>query len=911
MKDSYKKLLRTEIKGIPHEYQWAAFLLPVFLLIVAFASWKVHPLGQTSLLTCDLFHQYAPILAEIRSKILSGDSLFYTWNMGSGTNFWPILSYNGASPLNIILLLFPQAYLSDGITLLILIRTGLSGLFFSLLIYKKDGREGASTLALSTAYALCGYVLAYFWALMWMDAVVLLPLVVLGLWKIFTGEKPRLYVAALFLLIFSNFYFGFFACLFLLFFAPVLYMEARQKSVFAIRSLPAVLRFAGYSILSAGMTAVLLLPTVMALKTTAAATDSLSLTPDLSFTFFDFLSRFLLHADPVIREGLPNVYCSVVILLLIILYAVCRTIPFSLRAASLGLAFLLYISMDSQVLNFFWHGMHYTNQIPYRQAFLMCFLLLYMANQVMQHMDGLSRNKVCYAGAAVLIYLVLLDRSQSAEIQKNYWLIYGSAAFVIAYTVILSGFFASEKGRKWAQKAFLYAIILELFFASEFALANLEKTEHLSYAPAYGQFQEEIAKNLAAADGGQFARTILLPALTGNDGALYHVKTTSIFASTTPEKYVQFMGCLGFANNQKYEVNAEGLTEVSARLLGIRYTVQFTGGQSVQKNTTTGTSALNAAVLGASAAGDSAKADVIYSGYTITADDKALPLGFFVPSAGILTERNLGLSPFEQTNALFESMGVPPVYEKSTLTLISSSNIVQTQDADNYLIQASGQTSSISLTPGIISGEKEVFLYPGTRQELTVRVTRMNRGTGANTVTVMTSLPGQIIDCGKSPVSSEETMTIQLVISAAETETFPIYCYSIDSAALDAATQTLSSQPLKVTSFDTTHIAGSVDFAKDGSLFTSIPYDAGWTVKIDGAAVKTQAAYGALLSVPVTKGFHEITFSYQPPGFIPGLLISLILIADFVLLSIGNPFSLLLGRRKGRKESARTEEKEE
>lgn len=911
MKDSYKKLLRTEIKGIPHEYQWAAFLLPVFLLLVAFASWKVHPLGPTSLLTCDLFHQYAPILAEIRSKILSGESLFYTWNMGAGTNFWPVLSYNGASPLNLILLLFPQAYLSDGITLLILIRTGLSGLFFSLLIYRKDGHEGPSVLALSTAYALCGYVLAYFWALMWMDAVVLLPLVVLGLWKIFIGEKPRLYVAALFLLIFSNFYFGFFVSIFLLLFAPVLYMEARQKSVFAIRSLPAMLRFAGYSILSAGMTAVLLLPTVLALKTTAAAADTLSLTPDLSFTFFDFLSRFLLHADPVIREGLPNVYCSVVILLLIILYALCRTIPFSLRVASMGLAFILYISMDSQVLNFFWHGMHYTNQIPYRQAFLMCFLLLYMASQTMQHMDGLTRNKVFYAGAAVLVYLVLLDRSQSAEIQKNYWLIYGSAAFVIVYTAVLSGFFASEKGRRWAQKAFLYAVILELFFASEFALANLEKMEHLTYAPAYGQFQEEIHSDLAAADGGSFSRAILLPALTGNDGALYHVKTTTVFASTTPEKYVQFMGSLGFANNRKYEVNAEGLTEVSARLLGIRHTVQFTGGQSVQESTMTGTSAYSAAVLGTASTDASAKSDVMYSGYTITTDDKVLPLGFFVPSEGILTELNLGLSPFEQTNALMESMGVQPAYQKSTLKLISSSNIIQTQDADYYLIQTSGQTSSISLTTDSNFLGKEVLLYPGTRQKLTVRVTRMNRSTGANSVTVLTSLPGQIINCGKSPESVDETITIQLVISSAETETFPIYCYSIDTEALDAATQTLSSQPLTVTSFDTTHIAGSVDFAKDGSLFTSIPYDAGWTVKIDGTAVKTQAAYGALLSVPVSGGFHEITFSYQPPGFIPGLLISLILTADFVLLSIANPFAFIFSRRKGRKESSRTEEKEE
>jgi len=135
MKASFKKIIGTEIKGIPHEYQWAAFLLPMFLLCAVFLSYRVHPFGDTSLLTCDLFHQYAPILAEIRTKILAGDSLFYTWNMGLGTNFLPILTYNGASPLNVILLLFPQAYMSDAITLMILLRTGLAGLFFSLMIY--------------------------------------------------------------------------------------------------------------------------------------------------------------------------------------------------------------------------------------------------------------------------------------------------------------------------------------------------------------------------------------------------------------------------------------------------------------------------------------------------------------------------------------------------------------------------------------------------------------------------------------------------------------------------------------------------------------------------------------------------------------------------------------------------------
>jgi len=135
MKSGFKKLLTTDIKAIPHEYQVASFLLPVFLLLVTFISKHIHPFGDGALFTCDLYYQMAPILAELRHKILAGESLFFTWNIGMGTNFWPTIAYYAASPLNLLLLLFPQKNLYDGITLLILLRAGLSGLFFSLLIY--------------------------------------------------------------------------------------------------------------------------------------------------------------------------------------------------------------------------------------------------------------------------------------------------------------------------------------------------------------------------------------------------------------------------------------------------------------------------------------------------------------------------------------------------------------------------------------------------------------------------------------------------------------------------------------------------------------------------------------------------------------------------------------------------------
>lgn len=906
MNNRIKKIFFSDIGGIPHQNQWLAFFLPLFLLLMGFVSWMVHPIGETSVLTCDLFHQYAPILAEMRSKILSGQSLFYTWNMGLGTNFWPVLAYNAASPLNLLLLLFPQAYLSDGITVMILLRTGLSGLFFFLLLSKKDGTDNGTALALSTVYALCGYVLAYFWAVMWMDAVVLLPLVILGLWQLIAGKKPRLYVISLFLVIWSNFYFGFFICLFLILFAPVLYLEARQKGVCRFGPLKTGLRFSGYSFLAAGMTSVLLVPTLFALRSTSAATDVLTFTQDLSYTFFDFLSRFLMHADPVIREGFPNVYCGIVILILIPLYAFCHTIPLSRRISSLALAFFLYLSMSSPVLDFFWHGMHYTNQIPHRQAFLLCFLLLYMAGQVLLHIDGLSKKKVQYIGAAVLVYLVLFGRS--GETVPNWIMLYGSAAFLILYIIILLYFFASGKAKKRAEKAFLFAVIFEMFFSVEFALAYLEKTEHFTYEPSYGQFADSIADDLAEADGESFSRAVLLPEHTGNDGALYQVKTFSVFASTTSVDYVQFMAALGFGNNGAFEVTADGLTEVSARLLDIRHTVNFTGGDTAQSAVSASAGGLSD-ILDTFSEEDSSGSDVMYTGYAITDNENVLPVGFYVPTEGIQTIPDASLSPFERTNALLESMGTVPVYVKQSLTVVSASNINAAQDAGSCSIQAAGKAASITLSPVGSFGSRDVLIYVGTDQSITVRV---NQTASADTdVSVITPSYGQIIDCGKFASVVGGRMTIQVLFSNAEAGTFPICCYTIDEEALDTATAALAARPLTVTSYDASHLSGTVDFASDGSLFTSIPYDSGWTAAIDGKTVQTKTAYGAMLSVPVSKGTHIITLSYEPPGFFAGFLISLVLAAGFVFLCCWNPYSFVSRKRMGKRIQGGAEEKEE
>ena len=61
-----------------------------------------------------------------------------------------------------------------------------------------------------------------------------------------------------------------------------------------------------------------------------------------------------------------------------------------------------------------------------------------------------------------------------------------------------------------------------------------------------------------------------------------------------------------------------------------------------------------------------------------------------------------------------------------------------------------------------------------------------------------------------------------------------------------------------------------------GVLLLSVPYDAGWTVKVDGDEVQTFAWTDAFLALELSEGYHELEFSYCPVGFREGMIISLV-----------------------------------
>lgn len=434
-------LKRTSSFMKKHRVLLLSFFLPPLILEIAYICQLIYPFGKWDILIIDLWHQYAPFISELQDKIRTFSSPLYSWMGGLGVSFLPQFAYYLASPLNLLIVLFPKAYLTEAILVLTLVKVGLAGACFAYYLKGVHGDEDLSTVAFSLLYSLSGYVMAYSWNIMWMDAIFLLPLIILGLVKIVRGESGLFFCITLSLALFANFYMAFFICLFVLFYYPVcLFSHSGIKPIGDL--FKKTMRFAGYSLLSGGISAVLLLPTFFALRLTSAVGDIFPKTFKHYFDIFDFMTRHFTLASPAIREGMPNIYCGVIVLILIPAYFFLSSVSLKEKLLNMLLFFVLILSLNINMLNFIWHGFHYPNQLPHRFAFVYIFLILSICYKAFNRLHELSRRQV---GAFCSVVLVLIVLSQKFEdINFEIYSLYASMVFVIIYAAVLTAINTSK-----------------------------------------------------------------------------------------------------------------------------------------------------------------------------------------------------------------------------------------------------------------------------------------------------------------------------------------------------------------------------------------------------------------------------------------------------------------------------------
>jgi hypothetical protein len=144
-----------------------AFSFPMLTVLAALVITGCYPFGDRTMLTVDLYHQYAPFVVTFRNKLLSGDSLLYSWNDGLGQEFYAAYANYAASPLNLFAVFFTAKTIPVFIGFVTCLRAGLSGLFMMFFLAENDNnRVDNITVVFACSYALCGWYIAYFWNIM-------------------------------------------------------------------------------------------------------------------------------------------------------------------------------------------------------------------------------------------------------------------------------------------------------------------------------------------------------------------------------------------------------------------------------------------------------------------------------------------------------------------------------------------------------------------------------------------------------------------------------------------------------------------------------------------------------------------------------------------------------------------------
>ncbi len=865
----------------PNFFLALAFAIPFFLMLLAFVVQRVHPFGTRMILTVDLYHQYAPFLAELRYKLLHFDSLFFSWNIGLGTNFWAIFANYSASPLNLLLLPVPQRFLSDGIAFLACLRIGLSGLFFAMLLRDLDQKREDIFLSLFGAmYALCGWSLAYFWNIMWADAVLLLPLIILGLRRLLIDRKPLLYCISLFLCVWSNYYAAYFVCLFLVLYAPVCYFTIYKRPTWQ-SFWSSFWRFGLYSALSAGMAAILVYPTWISLQNASATGDSFPKDMSLTHDMFDFFSRFFLASKPNIRDGMANVYSGVIILLLIPLFFLCTKIKLREKIAY-GLLFLImYFSFANRLLNFIWHGFHFPNQIPYRQAFIMSFIVLIMAYKVLRNLKAFSPLEIGLVASLVILYIILYEKI--GEGTEKTLAIFLSGAFILLYIIALR-LVARMGATPLIQQRFLAGIIaVELVVAVQAGVGMVAMNESFTGWEFFGKKHSEvsafISEREASGESDGFIRAEMYPAFISNETALYHVKGMSVFSSTASESFVVFMKSLGFHNNGINGVRNYGLTKVTASLLGIRYFIDVNGDAPVP----TGFNELE-------------DKDPL----RIARNEDSLSLGYVVPQSILNYQAQKKNNPFITTNEFIGAMELPYVYQPQELQMKEGQNLVAAGgNSDNgyqFTVTEKEKSASLTLEPQNGLAGSHMFLYVQSKEAPKVtfntadlgtivedntllegatrsETTNMSQESAVGSSSSQETRTEQIIDLGTYSPDKDQRITLNW--SKLSSEKITVISYYIDETTYRQMIDTLSMSSLKITDYSSTHLDGTVDANRDGLLFLTIPYDTGWSATLDGKEVELKNIDKAFMGIEVKQGNHEIHLEYRPEGIRLGLWISL------------------------------------
>ena len=872
-----------------------SFLIPLAVMCGIFIINGVYPFGDESFMHSDMYHQYVPFLSEMQSKLKNGDSLFYSWNVGIGSNFLALYGYYMASPINWLVVLVPDQYLIEFMTWLVALKIGLCGFTFCFYLTRHFKTKSFVLVPFAIFYALSGFLAAYNWNVMWLDCVVLFPLIAVGLEALVKEGKYKLYCISLALCILSNYYISIMVCIFLvLYFLLQLvcsHMSLRQMGAAAVR-------FALFSLLTGGLAAVLLIPEYAALHLTDFSEFNFPDTLTFYFSFLDMIARHCMNVN--VETGLdhwPNIYCGVAVFLLVPLYVTNTRISLREKAAYIGLLAFMLLSFSTNMLNFIWHGLNYPDSLPCRQSFLYIFLLLTLCAKAVLNIRGCSLKALGGCFCLSLGFVLLFEKLMADEEAYRTETFLLTALFLCLYGVFLYFYRnrnAAAEGKRYGMC--LLAVLTLTSVTVEAAVntytTSCSVTSRSSYLNNLDSYQTLVERTRERdTDFYRFEKT---SRVTKNDGTLVGYPTASLFSSTSNGHVQDFYDKMGMSDSKVFYC-FDGATPLSSSLLGVRYVFSRSANEDPLLYTLIDQE------------GDIYLYECRYS----------LPLGFMISSgsgfsASAQTPEASGsadasASAFTDENVSSQTAGTEESASEASPLDELLGNIDDTRtDALERALDSEGATP--------LDTQNRMVQALGLEQNLFTSVGALQEEDGATTITADVSghYYAYVGDTGvntlkmESEAGSKSFSQVKyhyicdlgwhdagdvISLTSEDSSSLNVSAYRLNFDVMDEVISILGEQTMTVDSYSSTHINGHIDVSRAGELILSVAYEPGWTILVDGEEVQPGLFDDTFISLSLTEGEHTIEMRYRPAGLTIGIIVSLICLAIFAAI-------VLLERRR-------------
>lgn len=881
-----------------NRYVFLTTVLATACIAVIYVIFSVFPFGSITVMRMDLYHQYGPLFAELYDRIVEHKSLLYSWNTGGGSSFLGNYLNYLSSPLSFLIFLFDKEDISYAITFIVALKCILSATSFSYYLKKSFNKDNYFLSAFGILYAFSAYFLAYYWNVMWLDAMIMLPLIALGIEKIFKTGDIKLYTVSLVILFLANYYMGYMCCIFAVLYFFVCFIntysndgklnenavyekkystKALMNNVFINRGV----KFAFASIIAALICAITLVPVFMILKNSSATSGTFPQTFKSYFDLLDLITSHFALLETTIRSSgdnvLPNIYTGILTFILLPLFLVNNKIKLKEKATYVVLIIFFVFCFNNNCAEYIWHAFHFPNDLPYRYSYMYSFIIAVMGYKTILNFKGIKVKDIAYTGLAIISFVIICQKFLTNKMTNS--TIYATIIFVTLWC----GFLFLLKNKNAQKKT--VSFVLVTFILCETIISSIVglplNQDNKNYKENYKTYTDAI-NYIDNKDSG-FYRTELCYLNTRMDPAYYGYNGISVFSSMAYESYSQLQSSLGMQSNKVNSYTYNTQTPVYNMMFNIKYLIQTDVSLAPSSN-------LYKKIYTTS----DKKSNVYESKYNLPiaycvnskiddwVTDEGNPFEIQSDFVKLATGYSNVFKPVEYNSTDFDAVSGDDVTENGTYWLEKSDS------SSNY------GTETVSLSP-TIDGNLYLYVKSSDLKTITVNSEKVSDIT-------QSMEDAYILDLGYHNKGDEVLVSLDASKMESESTSFDFYCYTADDTVVKNMYNSLAGNSLNVESYSDTTIKGTVKAKENCYLYSSIPYDDGWSVYVDGKKAETFEIGGTLLAIELTPGQHRIEYKYFPVGFLYGIIISAVTVFGLCGFYIYNKSSLKLNKSKRRKD---------